>query len=309
MSKINLKLAGTVLKVVIVLLAATTLFLAIRKFLSEESDVRLLQDQIIAHPGLFVLIVFLMPLNWFLESAKWKSIIAVREEISWRESWSAVLSGLAIGAATPNRVGEFAGRVFQLKKATVYEGISCTVVCSMMQVSVTVLAGVIGLVMVDTSQLIHRTKAIIWAFIVAGLIGLFILIARNVKGKFDKYLNVLRALRFSRWLSVFLLSGLRYCIYVLQFFLILRLFGVEGSITQLSSAIALNYMVITIIPSIMMSELLVRGSVASGVIGVLCGKPEAAAVAAVVLWLLNVGIPAMFGMFFVRNMSLTKAEK
>ena len=78
---------------------------------------------------------------------------------------------------------------------------------------------------------------------------------------------------------------------------------------HLFGAIALNYLVITIIPSIMMSELFIRGSVASGVIGVLCGRPEAAAVAAVVLWLLNVGIPAIFGMFFVRKISLIRKGK
>jgi hypothetical protein len=309
MSKINLKLTGNVLKVAIVLLAATTLFFAIRRFLTDEGDVQLFREQVATQPILLIFAIMLMPINWFLEVAKWKNIIAVREQISWREAWSGVLAGLAIGAATPNRVGEFAGRVFQLKKATIYEGISCTLVCSMMQVTVTVLAGIIGLLLVDTSQVIHSTTTIIWALVIVVLIGLFLLIVRNVKGKFVKYVNVLRALHFTKWLSVFSLSGLRYSVYVLQFFLLLRLFGIAGGTMHLFGAIALNYLVITIIPSIMMSELFIRGSVASGVIGVLCGRPEAAAVAAVVLWLLNVGIPAIFGMFFVRKISLIRKGK
>ena len=309
MSKINLKLTGNVLKVAIVLLAATTLFFAIKRFLTDEGDVQLFREQVATQPILLIFAIMLMPINWFLEVAKWKNIIAVREQISWREAWSGVLAGLAIGAATPNRVGEFAGRVFQLKKATIYEGISCTLVCSMMQVTVTVLAGIIGLLLVDTSQVIHSTTTIIWALVIVVLIGLFLLIVRNVKGKFVKYVNVLRALHFTKWLSVFSLSGLRYSVYVLQFFLLLRLFGIAGGTMHLFGAITLNYLVITIIPSIMMSELFIRGSVASGVIGVLCGRPEAAAVAAVVLWLLNVGIPAIFGMFYVRKISLIRKGK
>lgn len=245
----------------------------------------------------------MIPLNWFLETAKWKLLISVSEEISWKEAWSGVLSGLAIGAATPNRIGEFAGRVFQLKKTAVYDGISCTLISSLAQVGVTIVAGMSAILMVDTSQIIHQSHAIAWtiSFLICVIVGLIIM--RSLRGKFEKYVLVLRKMEVVLLLKVFLLALLRYLVYSTQFLLMLQICGIDALLMDLYAAIAIHYLVVSIIPSVMISELFVRGAVASGVIGALCGSPEIAALAAVCTWLLNIGLPSLCGMFLVHKLN------
>lgn len=279
------------------------LFGALWKLFSDTRSTDLLASQILEHKWWFVLVVLMIPLNWFLETAKWKLLISVSEEISWKEAWSGVLSGLAIGAATPNRIGEFAGRVFQLKKTAVYDGISCTLISSLAQVGVTIVAGMSAILMVDTSLIIHQAQAIAWAsaFLIVVIVGL--IIVRSLRGKFEKYVLVLRKMEVVLLLKVFFLSLLRYLVYSTQFWLILQIFGIDAPSMDLYAAIAIHYLVVSIIPSVMISELFVRGAVASGVIGALCGYPEIAALAAVFTWLLNIGLPSLCGMFFVHKLN------
>lgn len=303
MENSNRIVLGRILKVAIVLVAAVLLYSAMDKFLkNQEARAFLAVIWKQSWYGLFIVLV-LVPFNWFLETAKWKRLISASEKISWAEAWSAVLAGLAIGSATPNRVGEFAGRIFQLKATPLREGIVFTLVSSAMQVTVTIAFGVIGLLLTDPDKYLHSGKAFIWTVAVVGAGCLLIGYARAAKGKIAEYLSALGKIDGSVLRVVFGLSMLRYVVYSVQFYLMLRLCGVEGSTLTLFSAIAVNYLAVTIIPSVMFTEMIVRGAVATGVIGGLCGNPEAAAGAAIILWLINVGVPATIGLFFVKNIS------
>ena len=59
----------------------------------------------------FLLAVALMPLNWFLEIAKWRQLLLQRWNINWSIATKAVLAGVSVSLTTPNRIGEYAGRM------------------------------------------------------------------------------------------------------------------------------------------------------------------------------------------------------
>ena len=82
MVKSNLSVLGRVLKVAIVLFAAVMLFFALRKFFADEQAILLFSTQAKQHPLWLTFVVLLIPMNWFLETAKWKKLIAVSETIS-----------------------------------------------------------------------------------------------------------------------------------------------------------------------------------------------------------------------------------
>lgn len=303
MENSNRIILGRVLKVAIVLIAAVMLVLALRKFLANEEAIDLLRFASRENLPTLLVIFLLLPLNWFLETAKWKILVSASEEISWREAWSAVLAGLAIGSATPNRVGEFAGRIFQLKSTPLQDGIVFTLISSMMQVAVTVAFGVLGMLITDPDKYLHSGKAFLWTVVVVGVGCALIAYAKSAKGKIAEYLTALKKIDGNTLRIVFALSTWRYIVYAVQFFLMLRICGVEGTWMDLWWAIAVNYLAVTIIPSVMFTEMIVRGTVATGVIGGLCGNPGAAALAAVLLWMINVGTPAAIGLFFVKNIT------
>lgn len=303
MLKSNQLILGRILKVAIVLIAAVMLATALRKFFSDEASITKIAVLIREHLSWLAFIILLLPLNWFLETAKWKKLVSVSENISWGQAWSGVLAGLAIGSATPNRIGEFTGRVFQLKSTPLSEGIVLTMISATMQVAATMLFGFLGLMMTDPDQYLHSKKAFAWMVIVTGIACVAIAVLKNPRNKIAKYFSAMQKVEGAVHRYVFGVSVLRYMVYSFQFFLMLKICGVDAPVMDLLWAIAVNYLVVTIIPSVMIGELLVRGSVASGVIGSLCGNPGAAALAAVLLWMINVGVPAIVGLFFIPKLS------
>src|SRR3569832_1887185 len=115
--------------------------------------------------------------------------------------------------------------------------------------------------MTDPEQYLHSRKAYKWLVVLTGAAVIGIGVVRNTRGKIAGYFSALRIVDGEVKRYVFLLSALRYLVYALQFFLMLRVCGVTAEPLELTWAIFLNYLVVTIIPSVMFSELLVRGTV------------------------------------------------
>ena len=99
------------LKFVVLLTSVVMLYLQLKSRVISFADLHLLLEQILTPKALlYLLLMFLlMLLNWSLESSKWKFLMSGVEEMNFISALKGVLSGLAIGFATPNRVGEFAG--------------------------------------------------------------------------------------------------------------------------------------------------------------------------------------------------------
>jgi uncharacterized membrane protein YbhN (UPF0104 family) len=62
-----------------------------------------------------VAVVLLMIVNWSVEAFKWKISVAKIQPISFFKAFKAVLSGISFSVSTPNRVGEYLGRVLLLE--------------------------------------------------------------------------------------------------------------------------------------------------------------------------------------------------
>ena len=54
----------------------------------------------------------MMFLNWLVEALKWRYMISKIENISIMTAYRAVLTGITVSTFTPNRIGEYGGRVF-----------------------------------------------------------------------------------------------------------------------------------------------------------------------------------------------------
>lgn len=75
---------------------------------------RIKHDDLIFY--LLVVVILLVPANWSLEALKWKYAISKLENISFWKAIKGVLTGLTVSTVSPNRVGEFFGRLFYLEK-------------------------------------------------------------------------------------------------------------------------------------------------------------------------------------------------
>src|SRR3954463_14477474 len=69
--------------------------------------------QSLAGPGRWKLwlALALMPGNWGLEARKWQVLLKPLERLTFFTSFKAILSGVAFSINTPNRIGEYGGRI------------------------------------------------------------------------------------------------------------------------------------------------------------------------------------------------------
>ena len=274
------------------------------------------------------LVVMLMIANWSVETLKWQLLISKVEKVSFPKAVQSVLSGITVSIFTPNRTGEFIGRAFTLKNSDPVKAVLLTFVGSLSQLLVTILAGTVALAFSYREYLPAGTILPAWANIgmIIGiiffdllLIALFLnvpLFGLSLENIFQKrssrlfaYLQVIATLNRLELLKVFLLSLARYMIFSFQFYLMFGIFGIKIPLNVAFYIIPLIYLALAVIPTFALSELGVRGSVSLFLIGgyflASRGTPvsekESLAIilAAGLLWMINLAIPAIMGVPFV----------
>jgi hypothetical protein len=136
---------GLLIKVVIAFFALWFIYREVQ-LKDQETDLSFGIDHLLSTNQLPYLIglVLLMLLNWTLEAYKWKTLIQHIEKISLIKSLFAIFSGITIAIFTPNRVGEYGGRIFHLQKADRIDATLLTIVGSYAQLVVTLATGIIA---------------------------------------------------------------------------------------------------------------------------------------------------------------------
>lgn len=257
---------------------------------------------------MLVFVFLLMILNWFTEAFKWKYLIATEENISSGLSFYAVLVGAALSFFTPNRVGEFAGRVLVLRPENRIRGALATIVGSISQLIITLLCGLAALPMVVTivksvsvwEYVLLIASGIVTGFVLLKLyfnIGLlsYITIPFFNKNKIAKYIHIFKEYSFRQLLHVLFLSFMRYMIFTLQFVLLFRMAHVQMGIVTAFAVVFVIFFVMTVIPSIALIDIAVRGSVALFILQNISVNTIGILAATFALWFINLVIPAIAG--------------
>jgi uncharacterized membrane protein YbhN (UPF0104 family) len=275
------------------------------------------------------LIFLLMLINWGIETVKWRLLIEKIEKISFFRAFKAVMTGVSVSIFTPNRTGDYLGRVFILEKANHVEGILITLIGSFAQLAVTISVGLFCFISfldqyLNLSYQVHNYLLIGLIFLVPCFVFVFILLFFKIGvisdfivrlfplkwDRFKEYSRIFARYRNNELLSALLLSLSRYVIFSTQFYILLRIFGVELPLGQGLILIPVIYLVMTMVPSIALIDLGIRGSVSIFIIGLyfkksgfIPGDTELAILtSSTVLWLVNLIIPAILGTFFVFNL-------
>lgn len=272
------------------------------------------------------LVFVLILVNWGLEAKKWQYLIRKIEKVPFSDCFKAILTGLSVSAFTPNRIGEYIGRVFILQKAKRWEGVFITIIGSFSQITATLILGSLALMFFIPANL--NTEAYFgqdlnWlAYVFAILAVLFflffyynislvsILVEKYFKKslqKFTDYLKVFKKYSNAELSTVLTYSLSRFIIYNFQFFLLLNILGVQLPLFHSLFITTVLYYALTIIPTVALTEIGIRGSLAIYLFelyfehhGGFSDKMGIAVfTASSSIWLLNVIIPALVGTFFV----------
>lgn len=275
---------------------------------------------------LLFLVVLLMLVNWGVESQKWRFMIGKIERVSFFRSLMAVFTGASTSFFTPNRTGDFIGRAFILDKASHVEGILITFLGSISQLLITILAGTLSMLVFIPefpgsnaffSGYIYTGFAVLIIFL--DLLLLFLVmnvqflsvlrdkLLRSGLKRFRKHLAVFSHFRPRDMAVVIGMSFLRYIIFTSQFILLLRVFSVPVPVFDAVIIISLVFFVLSIVPTITLTELGIRNSAAIYFFGIwfshTTGLSDSILIgilsATTLLWIINLAIPAFIGTFFV----------
>ena len=258
-----------------------------------------------------VAILILMPINWAIETFKWKHLIrSIEPEIGFGKCLKAVMSGVTVGTITPNRAGEFAGRILFVQKENRAKASYLTIFGDTAQFCATVIFGIVGLLTIGnhiSGAIPYNTLVIISAICGVVIIGIFIKFdsivnalgrTKFIKKRFEKYVPQCKIGTKSKLITLGL-SMARYAVFCLQFYLSLTFFGIDIPMQSAFAAIFATYICTYLIPSIAAAELGIRVSFAILFIGIFTTQETAIALASFLLYLVNVGIPIAIGGIFL----------
>ena len=270
---------------------------------------------------LIILSVFcMMFLNWFIESYKWRFMIGKLEQISLTTSLRAIFSGITVSSFTPNRIGEYGGRVFCLESCNRIQAVVITVLGSMAQLLTTLMFGSLAFCLLHDSintklffslEFEISTNILLLIFLINFLLLFLFFKVSIFVDYFDrfkyfsflkKYTSVLSKFSSKELAFVFFLSIIRYFVFSLQFLILLNVFDVNISFYTSMLSIMLIFLFMTLTPTVAITEIGVRGSVALLVLGIFSNNIVGILSSTVVLWIINLIIPAIIGSLFIFNL-------
>ncbi|MBI5539340.1 MAG: flippase-like domain-containing protein [Bacteroidia bacterium] len=307
-----------------IIFAGSLIFLAERIIFHQEFRAVFSNFSVYKSSGLLYLLVALclMLLNWGLEAAKWKYAIKDIAKISFLKAYAAVFAGTSVSLFMPNRTGEFVGRIFAIPSNERAKAIFASIASSLSQLIVTIITGTVAIIVFlyqfpENTLIDENLKTLVqlFAVFIAVLslvfyfkINWFTYLFDNWKllNKLSKTAQILKSFNAKILLNFLLLSFFRYIVFVAQFYCLIIFFGIEISMLNCILASVLTFYVVTVIPTFTLAEIGIRGSVAVIFFGVFSQMYAEIISASTLLWIINVGIPALIGNVFVAGFKETE---
>lgn len=262
------------------------------------------------------LAVAMVPLNLGLETFKFRLLTRQFLPTGFRVLFKSVLGGMAVAIVTPNRIGEYAGRVLFLKKKYGWQAVVATVVGSLSQLLVILALGLAGTLAYHAGWLEENgVSASLLLFLGSGLVALLLVFYYNVDlllpilrriplGK--TYRKILARLSFLKQYTVLQLSTIlvvaagRYLTYCTQYVLLLWFFGLGEDYPSAMAAVAMIFLLQASIPLPPLASLIARGEFAIMAFGDAGPNATASVMSATfLLFFVNVALPSLAGLFLI----------
>lgn len=270
-------------------------------------------SEIIKQPLLW-LVIILMAINWGIEALKWKILVNRFEAISYYTAIKSIVTGvfisLFVNILVPNRLGEFAGRILYVRLNKIKAAL-ITSIGSFAQFIATALFGAIAFSVFSFSNIsdkpLEKYEGYLLVSALVLLVGLIILLYLNINvlswvlrkpkflRRFKKITSVFYFYNTSRLVKVLVLSILRYGVFCSQFILLLWVCGVDITVAQGLMAVPIIFLVQTVVPSNMLSDLVIRGAASTSFLGYFSDNNAGILAAAYLLWAINIFIPGVLG--------------
>ncbi len=270
-----------------------------------------------------LLCAILMVINWGLETVKWKIAVKGIQPVSFLTAFKAVLSGVSFSISTINRMGEYFGRVLYMKEGNRVSTAALTIICSMSQLITTLFFGWFGIFLIAGEP--RRTLIpAFWENVLIGgtIIALVILTLFYFRlsilfrwigsipalAKYRHIFTAIQQLDATILWSLLSLSAVRYVVFILQYYLLFNLFGVDLNWWQVFWSVSVTFLIMAVLPNIALIELFQRNAVSLAIIGLLTKNQVGISLTTSTIWLINLVIPSVIGSLLILRVKIFKRQ-
>ena len=241
-------------------------------------------------------LLFLSFLNRYFEILKWQNLAQEVAVISKMEAIKQVLAALTFGVFTPVGIGEYVGKALYFEKKETKKIIFLNLICNGIQVLVTGLFGLIGMVMLGYY---YWSILLILSCVVVILISFFtkrILIQGH---SIENFISRINAIPKKIHHKNILLGLCRYLVFSHQYYFLFVAFDVNLPYLTLMATITTVYLLASIIPSFQFLDFALKGSLAVYFLGKLGVNEWVTVFVTTLMWFLNVVLPVVIGSYYV----------
>ncbi len=273
-----------------------------------------------------IVVFVLMFINWSLEALKWKLSVQNVQPVSFLRSLRAILSGVSFSVTTPNRMGEYLGRVLYMSEGNRLRVISLTILGSLSQLIITIFFGLLALLVlkpVIVSSGLSGWDRWIDLILAFGLVAfLFLTVFYFRIGWLIRWIDKIPAIKKYIWLineleranttllvRLLSISLARYLVFATQYFLLFRFFGVEVSWWQGFWAIGLVFFIMAITPTIALFEVVQKVYVTKEIFAIFTVNTLGIGFVTTTIWFINLVVPAAIGSLLILGIKLFKKDE
>jgi len=279
------------------------------------------------HASKFWTVVILVFANWGIEARKWQLLMKGVERISYFVAFKAVLSGLTLSLNTPNRIGEYGGRILYVQEGNRIKAISLSIAGSMSQLIVTLMMGCTGLLLLINQQPsgdFILGLSFFWVkillFLSAGVAFLLLFIYFRLSWlikiiekippfvKYARYISVLEDFHAKVLLRLLSLSFVRFTVFVIQYILLLQALNIDITWMQGFWIISILFLVLAVVPSFAIADLGIRGKFSVGLLALYSSNTIGIIGATFGIWFINLFIPAVAGSILILGTKIFKEK-
>ncbi|HTM67361.1 MAG TPA: lysylphosphatidylglycerol synthase domain-containing protein [Flavipsychrobacter sp.] len=254
----------------------------------------------------FLLIgILIMPLNLSLEVLKWKLLAGSAQPLSILQAWKSYFAGIAISLITPNRIGEYPGRILYLRRKNTIRLISVSILGAFAQFFALFFYGTVGLIYYNIAFPGYWQKLLLVVccfviIIVAAFYFYFekwIIYFERIKWlrRLGTYKELIRRFTTREQVQVLVISVLRFAVYTVQYLVLLHWMNISFPLLSGFLMACLYFWSLAVIPSIAFAELGVRGQVSLFLFHHFSENTIGILAATVGLWSINLILPALIG--------------
>jgi len=281
------------------------------------------------HTAYLVAALGLVFVNSFLESYKWYSLMSWAAPVKYASALASYFAGIAFSIITPNRVGEYPGRILYMGGSKTIRYIVVSVSGILAQLAGIYFLGLVGLVYYNLHTPAMGVSNVgnmaIPAIMAKGALGVCIIInilitlmywradvwlpliatSKRLR-RFALYSKLMSRISNGNKLKVLALSVLRVLVFTAQYLFLLLWLNVELPLLQGFCMAALFFWVMAVLPSLALTELGIRGAVGLFIFSQVSPNSIGILAATTGIWVINLIVPAIIGSILITKMKWVK---